>query len=141
MADFLTNATKRQLPTLAQWIDRQNGGKRGDDYDAFEALASLCERTLATPDGGLPVGQACFLRLWKGFILATVELCNIEREKVDTPIDVIVSSLPRAMACAAVYAMASVAREDAPLRDIAKILTEEFRAAAKMAADDLMEKS
>lgn len=72
--------------------------------------------------------------------IATVELCNIENRKgVST--DVLLAMLPRALGCASVYAFASAAREDAPMRDVAKILTEEFRFAAKEAADSIMGQS
>ncbi len=128
---------KRPLPTLAQWLDQQNGGTRAADYQPMAALWDLAERTILQKGSGLPVEQASLLRLWQGFLIATVELCNIEDRK-GVPMETIVATLPRALACAAVYAMASTAKEDAPMRDIAKILTEEFRFAAKTAADDLM---
>jgi hypothetical protein len=131
---------KRPLPSFAEWLDARNDGKRAEGYDDFKALSDLASRTILQSDAGLPVGQASFLRIWQGICLATTELCNIEHSK-KVPMDIIVASLPRALACGAVYAFASVMAEDAPLRDIAKILTEEFRFAAKAAADDLMEKS
>lgn len=131
---------KRPLPSFQQWIDEKNGGVRGPGYDDFASLRDLAERTLLRSDEGLPVEQASFLRLWMGFLVATVELCNIERGK-DAPVEVITAMMPRALACAAVYAMASVVTDEAPMRDIAKILTEEFRFAAKQAADDLTERS
>lgn len=136
---FLKDAVRRPLPSLAQFIDARNGGKRAGDYAEFAALADLAERTLAQSEGGLPVEQATFLRLWKGFSIATIELCNIERRS-GVPVDVLVSMLPRVLACAAMYAFASVANEDAPFRDIAKMLSEEFRAGAKVAADGMTEK-
>lgn len=131
---------KRPLPTLAQWLDQQNGGERAPDFEPLAALMDLAERTILQSASGLPVAQASLLRLWQGMCIATVELCNIEHNK-NVPMETIVATLPRALACAAVYAMASVAKDDAPLREIAKLLTEEFRFAAKTAADDLMEKS
>jgi hypothetical protein len=137
---FLQDAVRRPLPTLAQFIDERNGGARAGDYAEFKALADLAERTLAQSEGGLPVEQAAFLRLWKGFSIASIELCNIERRK-DVPVDVLIAMLPRVLACAAMYAFASVANEDTPFRDIAKVLSEEFRAGAKVAADGMMERS
>lgn len=131
---------KRPLPSFAEWLDERNNGKRAQGYDDFRALSDLAARTILQSDSGMPVGQASFLRMWQGICLATVEVCNIEHSK-KVPMDIIVAGLPRALSCAAVYAFASVMPEDAPLRDIAKILTEEFRFAAKAAADDLMEKS
>jgi hypothetical protein len=131
---------RRPLPTLAQWINRQNGGERAEGFDDLAALSNLAERTILQSDAGLPVEQACFLRLWQGMCIATVELCNIERAK-GVPMETVIASLPRALACAAVYTFASVMTDESPLRGVAKILTEEFRFAAKAVADDLEEKS
>ena len=129
---------KRPLPTLAQWLDQQTGGERAEHYDAMAGLMDLAERTIKQDPSFLAPNEACFLRLWQGMCVATVELCNIEVERKDTPVHVLVAMLPRALAAASIYAFASVAKDDAPLRDIAKLLTEEFRYAAKAAADDLM---
>lgn len=137
---MLDGAVRRPLPTLAQWLDERGGGARAEVYSEFQALCDLAERTILQSDGGLTTEQACFLRLWQGFSVATVEFCNIENRK-DIPTHTLVAMLPRAMACAAIYAFASVAKEDAPLRQIAKLLAEEFRAGAKFAADDLMDKA
>ncbi len=129
---------KRPLPTLAQWLDQQNGGERGEGYEPMAGLMDLAERTILQDGSSLAPNEACFLRLWQGMCVATVELCNIEVERKGTPVHVLVAMLPRALAAASIYAFASVAKEDAPLRDVAKLLTEEFRYAAKAAADDLM---
>lgn len=129
----------RKLPTLAQWLDQQNGGERGDDYEPMAAMMDLAERTILQSDSGMPVNEACFMRLWQGMCIATVELCNIEHNK-GVPMEVLMAMLPRALASAAIYAFASVASEDTPLRDVAKLLTEEFRFAAKAAADGIMER-
>lgn len=130
----------RKLPTLAQWLDQHNGGERGADYEPMAAMMDLAERTILQSDAGIPVNEACFLRLWQGMCIATVELCNIEHNK-GVPMEVLMAMLPRALASAAMYAFASVASEDTPLRDVAKLLTEEFRFAAKAAADGIMERS
>lgn len=140
MANVLDVAMRRPLPTLAQWLDEKTGGQRSQDFDEMTALYDLAQRTLMTSEGGLPVDQACFLRMWKGFLIASVELCNLEvAAKVSN--DVYLTMLPRVMATAALYAVASVAPPDTAFRDIAKLFTEEFRAAAKTAADGLMEQS
>jgi hypothetical protein len=136
---FLDDAVRRPLPSLAQFIDGRNGGARAGDYAEFTALADLAERTLAQSEAGLPVEQAAFLRLWKGFSIATIELCNIERRS-RVPVEVLVAMLPRVLACAAMYAFASVAKDDTPFREIAKLLSEEFRAGAKVAADGMTER-
>lgn len=129
---------RRPLPTLSQWLDEKVGSARGEGFEEIRALADLAERTILAKDSGLPVPEGCFLRLWQGFTIAAVELCNIEHGK-QVPTDVILSMLPRVMATAAMYAFASAAPADTPFRDVAKLFTEEFRAAAKTAADTLAE--
>lgn len=128
----------RPLPSLAQWLDRKGTKKRAPEFDEFAALANLAEGTILQSDKGIPVEQACFLRLWQGFTIAAVELCNLEHGK-KVPVEVVLTMLPRVMATAALYAFASVAPPDTQFRDIAKLFTEEFRAAAKTAADGLDE--
>jgi hypothetical protein len=126
---------RRPLPSFAQWLEN-SGGTRGDGFAEFTALVDLTERTLAQSPEGLSIEQACFLRLWQGMMVAVVELCNVENAK-GVPSETIVSMMPRVLGSAALYGVASVVRDDAPFRNIAKILTEEFRAAAKMCADTL----
>lgn len=138
MANVLDEAMKRPLPTLGQWLDEKADGKRSADFDELTALYDLAVRTVLTSDQGLPIEQACFLRLWKGFLIASVELCNLELA-AKVPSEIYLTMLPRVMATAAIYAVASVAPPDTGFRDVAKLFTEEFRAAAKTAADGLME--
>jgi hypothetical protein len=127
---------RRPLPSFDRWLDEQNGGKRAEDFAVF---AELVERTLAASDDALPPEQKAFLRMWKGMSLATVELCNIEREQHKRRPEDIIVVLSRVLACAAMYSIASVMRHDAPLRQVAKVLIEEFRFAAKESADQIME--
>lgn len=140
MANVLDEAMKRPLPTLAQYLDDKANGRRSEDFEEMTALYDLAHRTLEASEGGLPIEQACFMRLWKGFLVASVELCNLE-VKAKVPKEVYLTMLPRVMATAALYAVASVAPPDTAFRDIAKLFTEEFRAAAKTAADGLMEEA
>lgn len=125
---------KRPLPTLKQWLDERLGEDRGEGFEFMAALADLARRTLEQNPDGLPANEACFLRLWQGIQVAAIELCNIEH-KAKVPQDIIVSMLPRVMACASFYAVASIAKDDTPWRGVAKLLTEEFRATAKQCAD------
>lgn len=134
----LDKGMERPLPSLSQWLDGKGATKRAPDFKEFAALADLAERTILQSDTGLPVEQACFLRLWQGFTVAAVELCNLEHGK-KVPTEIILTMLPRVMATAALYAFASVAPPDSPFRDVAKLFTEEFRAASKTAADGLVD--
>lgn len=77
--------------------------------------------------------------MWMGACIAAVELCNREAVTHGRPNDEIISNLVRAFATASMYALASIAKPDMPFRPVAKALTEEFRQAAKTAADTLTE--
>lgn len=135
-ATLLESAMRRPLPTLSQWLDEKGAASRAEGFEEISALRDLAERTILQETGGLRVEEACFLRLWQGMCIATVELCNLEQVK-KVPTETIITMLPRVLATAAMYAFASVASENTPYRDVAKLLTEEFRAAAKVAADSL----
>jgi hypothetical protein len=125
---------RRQLPSFDDWLTTHGNGKRGD---GFEALTDLVRRTLETPDGAhLTDDERSFLRMWKGMCVAVVELSNIEHQHGRTP-EQIIQTMPRVLATAAMYSTASVLSGDAPHRSVAKLLTEEFRAAAKASADYL----
>ncbi|BBF93345.1 hypothetical protein [Blastochloris tepida] len=123
------------LPTLNEWLDRQGDCQRSD---GFEAFIDVARRTIDQPEASLTPDEASFLRLLKGFLVATVELSNIEI-KHGRAAHEIALTLPRVMAVAAVYGVASTLTEDAPMRRVAKIITEEFRFAAKEAANQITE--
>lgn len=126
---------KRPLPTFKQWLEA-HPAERGK---GFEAFADLAERTQRQPLDHLEPHQASFGRIWMGASIAAVELCQIEETEHDRPSEEVVCNLARAFATATMYALASICKEDAPYRSIAKMLSEEFRAAAKVAADTLIE--
>lgn len=130
------DALNRPLPSFAKWLDDRNGGERGGDFEHFNDLARRTQDQTAT---GLNDDERAFLRMWQGMCVAVVELCNIEHKNGRGP-DQIIQMFPRVLATAAVYAVASVVKDDAPFRTLAKIMTEEFRAAAKVAADGLTAK-
>ncbi|KQZ00875.1 hypothetical protein ASD45_08410 [Pseudolabrys sp. Root1462] len=125
--------TRRPLPSFDEWLNTHGNGKRGDGFEAFRDLA---ERTHVQKLGAYDEATTSFFRMVTGFQIAIVELCNIEERFGRKPHEII-SVMPRALACCAVYATASVLQDEAPMRRLAKILTEEFRFAAKEAADQI----
>jgi hypothetical protein len=124
---------KRPLPSFEQWLTDNGDGSRGEGFDAFMDWAS---RTIEQRTSHLDFHAAALGRMLKGLVVATVEVCNIEHRNGLTP-DQVVQLMPRAMACAAFYATASILQAGTPWRPIAKILSEEFRFAAKEAADQM----
>jgi hypothetical protein len=129
---------KRPLPSFKEWIEEHSPGTQAD---GFEALTDLVRRSVAGTDfkPGLTDQEKSFSRMWIGFCIACVELCNMEALTHERPESEIIVMLPRVIATGAMYAIASSLQDEAPFRDIAKIVTEEFRAAAKVAADQLSE--
>ena len=131
-------ATARALPSFRKWIEERSPGTQPDDFAAF---ADLAARTQNQDLAHLKPHEASFGRMWMGASIAAVELCNMEAIKHNRPTAEIISTLPRVFATACMYAMASIAKEDADFRQIAKIMSEEFRAAAKTSADALTEQA
>jgi hypothetical protein len=123
---------RRPLPSFDKWLSDNGDGTRGDGFDGFVDLAKRTHEKLE----GFSGDQAGFLRMWAGMQIAVIELCQIERQRGRTP-DQIILMMPRVLACAAIYAVASVIKDDAPMRQVAKLLIEEFRFAAKEAADQI----
>jgi hypothetical protein len=130
----LSDVHKRPLPSFIEWIEQTSPGTRAPDFEHF---ADLARRTQEQGLEHLKPHEASFGRMWLGACIAAVEICNAEAIKHNRPQAEIVASLPRVFACATMYAIASVCKEDTPFRDIAKIVTEEYRAATKLAADTL----
>lgn len=130
----ILDVAKRPLPTFKQWIEKASPGTQADGFAEFSDLAY---RSQAQVHDHLSPSEQSFARMWMGATVAAVELCNMEAQKHGRPDDEIIRLLPRVFAAAAMYAIASACKEDTPYRDIAKIITEEFRAAAKTAADSL----
>ena len=131
--EHLKELTGRPLPSLHEWFTQHVGGQRGD---GFEAFADLARRTHEAKPSGLTDDEAAFLRFWMGMQIAVIELCNLEHAAGREPADIVVT-MPRVLGAAAVYAFASVAKDETPMRQIAKVLIEEFRFAAKEAADQI----
>ena len=125
---------KRELPSFKQWIEEHSPGTQAA---GFEALADLAYRSQATLRDDLSPSEKSFARMWMGACVAAVELCNMEAVKHGVSNDDIIALLPRVFAAATMYAIASACKETTPWRDIAKLVTEEFRAAAKTTADTL----
>lgn len=132
----ITDVTNRPLPSFKQWIEEHSPGTQAE---GFEGLADLAYRSQATINPKLSPSAQSFARMWMGGCVAAVELCNMEAVKHGTSEADIIALLPRVFAAATMYAIASACKETTPWRDIAKIVTEEFRAAAKTTADTLTE--
>lgn len=134
MSNIIDRAMMRTLPTFDQWLEQNGDGTRGDGFDAFvDQVRRTTERgALAHYDDA----AQSLMRLYSGLSIAVIEACNIEIQKGRSPVD-IAQLMPRALAMAAMYATASIMRADTPWRKIATILIEEFRWAAKEAADEL----
>lgn len=127
---------KRPLPSFKEWIEQHSPGTQAA---GFAALADLAYRSQATVRDDLSPSAQSFARMWMGACVAAVELCNMEAVKHGRSEAEIIVLLPRVFAAATMYALASACKEETPWRDIAKIVTEEFRAAAKTTADTLSE--
>lgn len=130
----IVDVAKRPLPSFKQWIEEHSPGTQAD---GFADLADLAYRSQAQVHDHLKPLEQSFARMWMGATVAAVELCNMEALKHGRSNADIIALLPRVFAAATMYAIASTCKEDSPHRDIAKIVTEEFRAAAKTAADSL----
>jgi hypothetical protein len=134
----ITDIHKRPLPTFVQWLEKHAHGFQSDGFDDF---ADLARRTQEQSLDHLKPHQASFGRMWMGACIAAVELCNMEAKKHGRPLDEIAANLSRVFATATMFAIASIVERDAPFRSIAKVVTEEFRAAAKVAADTLTDQA
>ena len=132
----LFSVHKRPLPSFLKWLESRDDGQRGEGFKEF---ADLALRTQEQTLEHLEPHEASFARMFMGGCIAAVELCNIEALKHKRPPEEIIATLPRVFAACCMYAMASVTKENTPYRGIAKIMSEEFRAAAKVAADALEE--
>lgn len=134
----LFDVHKRPLPSFTEWLEQRAPGCQAPGFDDF---ADLAKRTQDQALEHLLPHQASFGRMWMGGCIAAVELCNMEALKHGRPNDEIIANLARVFATATIYAIASISKSDAPFRSIAKVVTEEFRAAAKIAADTLIEQN
>ncbi len=129
---------ERPFPPFKEWIQQQSPGTQAD---GFEAMTDLAYRSQAQINPELSEDEASYARMWIGACIACVELCNMEALSHRREPHEIVLTLPRVLATAAMYAIASVAKDETPFREIAKLITEEFRFAAKIAADALEDES
>jgi hypothetical protein len=128
----------RPLPDFQRWLDETSPGTKAPDFADF---ADLARRTRTQDVNHLAPHERAFVRMLSGAMIAAVEICNAEvMTHGEQQHDVIVR-LPRVFACAIMYALASAMKRDTNFRQIAKVTTEEFSAAAKMAADQLSEQN
>lgn len=121
----------RKLPSL----DEHLGEGRGE---AFEDWA---ERMFALDYAMLKAGteqEQQFVRLMRTQMVAAVESLRQEAEGGGDAVKLILL-LPRTMGLVSMYALASILKDEAPLRDFATLLHEEFRFGAKEAADQIAE--
>jgi hypothetical protein len=138
VSEALFPEMRRPLPSFKQWLEKEGVTGLSEDADALFALRQLAQKTLEQRTDDLALHERCFLRLWQGMLVAAVELSNIEFIK-GVPHHVIIGMLPRVMAAASMYAVASACEMDSDWRAIGKILTEEFRAGVNASADQLTE--
>ncbi len=131
---LLTILHKRALPSFNQWLETHSDGTRGDGFDAFIALAERTHGVEPLPD--MTPDEASFLRIWMGMQVAIIELSRIAAARGRSTPEILIT-LGRVLGAAAVYSSASALKDDAPMRQLAKMLIEEFRFAAKEAADQI----
>jgi hypothetical protein len=129
---------KRQLPTLAQWLDSEGDGTRADGFSEWQSLEDFIRRELERDGRSLTDHEMSFWRLWKGYGIATIELCNIEWKRGRKP-EELAQMMPRVAAAMVLYAFASILKEDTPWRSIARVIIEEMRFGVNEAADQLIE--
>jgi hypothetical protein len=127
----LDRAMNRKLPSL----DEHLGEGRG------EGFVDWVERMFALDYAMLKAGteqEQLFVRLLRAQMVAAVESLRQEAEAGGDAVKLI-QLLPRTMGTVSMYALASILKDDAPLRDFATTLFEEFRFGAKEAADQIAE--
>lgn len=119
-----------KVPDLAEYI----GERRADGFKDFVGRMLVAEE--AALNCGASPSEQMLLRLVRTQLVATMESLRIEEEK-GGDVAVMATMLPRAMGVAAMNCLAGVLKQDAPARDFAVLLTEEFRFAAKQAAEQI----
>lgn len=127
----LLGAMSRELPSLDAYF--------GDDRG--EAFQDWAERIFAADFTALKAGtkqDQLFVRLMRVQMIAAVESLRAEM-KAGGDVVQLIQMLPRTMGLCSMYAFASILKDDAPTRDFATILIEEFRFGAKEAADQIAE--
>jgi hypothetical protein len=135
---MISESMQRPLPSFDKWLTDHGHGERGDGFDA---LVDLARRTQEQKSPNMTPDELSFLRMWQGMLIAVVEICNIEHNSGRKP-EEIICTMPRVLASAAMYATASVLASDADWRTSSRACSaDEFRAAAKIAADQLLSDS
>jgi len=125
---------RRPVPSFAKWLEQHGDGSRGDGFAPF---VDLVDRLLAPQVGEEDPSIAAFGRMLRGACIAVIEIARIEEAKGVLSLDKIVVQISRVLGFTAMYATASILKEDTPWREIASILHTEFRAGANMAADQM----
>lgn len=127
----LHRTMNRPLPSL----DAHLGSDRG------EAFIDWAEQMFVADYASLKAGtelERIFVRLMRTQMVAAVESLRTEQAAGGDVIKLI-GMLPRVMGTCCMYAIASALKDDAPLREFATMLVEEFRFGAKEAADQIAE--
>jgi hypothetical protein len=122
---------RRPLPTFHQWLVENGGTARDERFEALGDLARKLSELKPSFDD-----QAALVRMWQGLLIAITELVHNE-ERLGRPFNHTLAMLPRALALAAMYGVTCGCKDETHWRGLAKLMTEEFRAAAKGAADEL----
>ncbi len=125
--------TTARVPSLEEYLDAD---VRGEGFEQWIAAQ------LAMPSDGLADDHALWLRLAKTFGVACVEQMNREAERDPSPeaIGKALAMWSRVAGFITITAVASVSKDDANFRRLARILSEEFKIGAKLAADTLEER-
>lgn len=113
----------KDIPSLGQWL---GDGPRAEGFEQWVKLLLRTEH--------LDEDEQSALRLMQILGIAAIEGSNIEARH-GRPFEMTAVFLARGMGAVCMTAVASCLRDDAPWRDMAVMLTEEFRRGAKQMAD------
>lgn len=127
----------RPLPNLREWLEAQGvATPTGDGYGKFSALA---EWSLKLLDQKSDVeNEKVLIAFLQALSIAAVETSNLLVEQGCDTLTVVLM-MNRAMGIVSMSAVASTLVEDAPFRDVASTLIDEFRFAMKQTADSMAE--
>ena len=125
---------RQALPSFDRWLTENGDGSRGDGFEPMaDLLRRMQQRGLAGQE--LDAESMAFSRMIIGRTIAVVEICNIEVQQLERSPEATIKLIARAAGAASFYAVASVLTDEAPWRQVAKVLFEEIRFGLKTAAD------
>jgi hypothetical protein len=117
----------KNIPSLNEWL---GDGPRGEGFEQWVSLVLSKEHRNED--------EAAALRIMQTFCVAAVESGNSEYRR-GRPFDETARYMARGMGVVCFTAVASCLRDGTDWRDIAVMLTEEFRHGAKVMADTMNE--